>query len=217
MSMNSWYLRTGSHQLYGANIGRAHRLAGPRSSHPDISFPHCRTCGYPTSPVMRLDFSDPQLYASYIWDGIFVALACHNGCGLTQQTWWDYRNPFAPSLIDVSPAGTIISREPKDWEFEEVPLMLVPRISIRVGHIDTETRVGGKPAWLDGSSPEERQVSCIQCGGEMNMIVQWSDTNMEHVPRGIFSSEGSIMGNPDICFWFGCRNCRIVSSIWDLD
>ncbi len=217
MSINGWYLRTGVHQPSGVDIRGVHRLAGSRNSHSDVSFPCCRTCGYRNSPVIRLDFSDPQLYALNLWDGVFVALTCHNGCGLTERTWWDYRNPFAPTLIDDGPVGAIISRPPKDWEFEEVPIILVPRTTPKVRVIDTETRVGGEPAWLDESFPKEQLVPCTRCGNPMSMLVQWSETNMEYVPRGIFSSEGSIMGNPDICFWFGCRKCHIVCSIWNID
>ncbi len=200
------------------SFGGRHRLAGARNAHSDVLFPTCQPCGFRYSPVIRLDFSDPRLSELDLWDGMFVTLTCHNGCRwAASRTWWDYGNPFAPTVIEANPLGKAICIPPKDWEFEELPLRLVARNSVNPEYIDTESRVGGEPSWLNGDFPSRSPISCIRCSNPMSMLVQWSETKMEFIPRGIGPTEGSIMGNPDICFWFGCRNCHVVCSVWHLD
>lgn len=204
------------------------RLAGPRSAHPDVRFPLCPGCGYPRSPIFRIDFADPRLATMGLWSGDMVTLVCHNECWPAdgRTDWYDYQRPLEPTLLDADQIRRAsVPLDPlrpdrgsrrlpvEDFEFDEVAVDLVPRDPPRVGFIDLESCVGGEPSWLQGKEPHD----CRFCGAEMAFLIQWSEANMTHLPARLHAPRPQILGSPFVRFWFGCRACRVVASFSQMD
>jgi hypothetical protein len=199
-----------------------HSLAGPRHFYTDTHFPVCPACNVENSPIMLIDFSDERLENLNLWDGSLLCLQCHNGCGMKDKYgwpnyWWEYGNLNVPKIIASDQIVKAGGRPPQDWEFESVEVDIVSRIARKTNKIETETRIGGEPAWLQNPLQQQIDVLCIGCKKPMPMLLQWSETNMEYIPKGIGEASGSIMGNPGISYWFGCKECRIVGQIIEFD
>lgn len=206
-----------------------HRLAGPRSSHPDVRFPACSRCQLPCSPVLRLDFDDPLLAPLGLWSGEALLLVCHSGCRTAEASYaWDHADVRAPRVL--TPAGDLVEAfgpdDGEDREYESIPLVLERRGSPRPGITDVATRVGGEPAWLERCFEEVegtvREVlpeppSCPRCAGPTRMLAQWSEAGLDEVPARVGVARAEIMGNPFIRFWFGCARCRVIVTLEQLD
>jgi hypothetical protein len=204
--------------MASTHYSRGHCLAGPRDFYDDIQFPVCPACNVENSPIMLIDFSDRQLGNSSLWDGLLLCIQCHNGCGMKDKHgwpnyWWHYGHPNAPKIIADDQIVKVEGRSSRDWQFESVEVDIVERAVRKTDRIETETRIGGEPAWLQDPFQQGVDILCIGCNRPMSMLFQWSETNMEYMPNGIGDSTGAIMGNPGISYWFGCRKCKIVGQI----
>jgi hypothetical protein len=264
-----YYLRT-THTTPSPQA--AVRLAGPRHAHADVTFPVCPGCGYPQSPVFRVDFRAPPIADLGLWTDSLVALICHNHCDATptargahrQVRWWNHRDPLNPTdldptairsehdlalrnhqkmVADARKRGVDIraldqAMKPahappvEDYEFEEVAVELVARTARDPDPIDTTSRVGSEPAWLQSDFQQEPDgdlvevgpdpPACPQCRAKTTLLLQWSDT--EVTPRRVRKrgwlwrpDPTCVLSYPFIRFWFGCPACKIVGSLAQLD
>jgi hypothetical protein len=221
IDIHGWFVKTiGPKSLESYSEG--HCLSGPRDFYKSIKFPICPACNHMNSPIMLIDFSDSRLEDLNLWDELLLCIHCHNGCGLKSKYgwpnyWWDYSFPNEPKILAVEQIVKEEGMPPRDWEFESVEVEIVPRIVKNAYKIETETRIGGEPAWLQNPLQQERVLLCIGCNKPMQMLFQWSETNMEYIPKGLGESNGLIMGNPGMAYWFGCQECKIVGQIIEYD
>ena len=175
-----------------------HRLAGPRSAYPSVTFTPCPGCGTLLSLVYWLDFSDPRLAQLGIWNGTFVALTCHRGCAPADDAsvWWDYSDPMAPSVV----SSPLIAGAAPAMDFEQLPLALLPRSSRRAGK--HKARVGGEPGFhqLDIIAEELGWAPpippCRRCGQTMPLIAQWTES-FRRIPRAVSTTTRPSLGVVD--------------------
>jgi hypothetical protein len=208
-------LRAMSHGflLHPGNSRGRHRLCGLRMDHEDIAFPVCPRCKKHQSPLLRLDFDDPQLAKLGLWTGDTVLLLCHNGCEnrTTEGMTWDYSNPLAPVVLDPSSINSCFGPcDGADYEFEEIELALVPADPPDPDLIVPEARVGGEPAWLQ----DEKAVACPTCEQTLPMLAQFAEG--ERRPRRL-GHPNQELGEPFIRFYFGCAACRVIVTLRQLD
>ncbi len=193
---------------------QGHVLSGTREYYPEITFPICPACNYKNSPIIQVDFSDIRLNSLNLWNNNVICIQCHNGCCIKgNKYWWDYCNSYSPKIINGNLIEKIPGRIPKNWDFEGVEIELIERKNINANIIESETRIGGEPAWIHNPRNENTNVYCLKCHKPMIMIFQWSETNMNYLPKGINETAGTIMGNPGGSYWFGCKECRVMAQI----
>jgi len=195
-----------------------HIFSGTREYFKQITFPICPACNQENSPIMYIDCSDSRLNNINLWNNNIICIQCHNGCGLkgkygSPNYCWDYSNPNSPKIMNGNEPENIEGRVPKNWEFEGVEVELIPKVQRTRYRIELETRIGGEPTWIHNPLENKISIHCIICNNPMKMLFQWSETNMDYIPRGIRETAGAIMGNPGINIWYGCKDCKIMAQV----